>query len=111
MLSLITGIHVFLCVLLILIVLLQAGKGAEVSASLSGSSQTIFGASGGANFFTKLTAVLAALFMITSVSITILKNKDRESVFDSSTESIPLKDLEKEDTKGPIKTEKTDKKD
>lgn len=75
-----TSFHVILCALLVLLVLLQSGKGAEVSASFSGSSQTVFGSSGGANFFTKLTQAVAALFMVTSILLTISANQSRKSV-------------------------------
>src|SRR3989338_6798643 len=67
MTTFLTIVHVSTCVLLILVVLIQSGKGAEISASLGGSSQTVFGSSGGANFFTRLTAGLATVFMITSL--------------------------------------------
>lgn len=72
--------HVILCALLVLLVLLQSGKGAEVSASFSGSSQTVFGSSGGANFFTRFTQAVAALFMVTSILLTISANQSRKSV-------------------------------
>src|SRR3954470_4056233 len=65
--TLVTVVHVFTCVLLVLVVLVQQGKGAEISASFGGSSQTVFGSSGGANFFSTFTGVCAALFMLTSV--------------------------------------------
>jgi preprotein translocase subunit SecG len=65
--SFITVVHVILCVLLVLAILVQQGKGAEISASFGGSSQTVFGSSGGANFFSTFTGVCAALFMFTSV--------------------------------------------
>ena len=64
---LITVVHVILCVFIVLAVLVQSGKGAEISASFGGSSQTVFGSTGGANFFQMFTGVCAALFMITSV--------------------------------------------
>jgi preprotein translocase subunit SecG len=63
----VTVIHIILCVLIVLVVLIQQGKGAEISASFGGSSQTVFGSSGGANFFTMFTGVCAALFMTTSI--------------------------------------------
>lgn len=85
--TLVTIIHVFSCVLLVLTVLLQSGKGAEVSASLSGSSQTVFGSSGGANFFSRLTAVLAAIFMITSLGLTVINSNAKKSVFETG--SLP----------------------
>jgi preprotein translocase subunit SecG len=64
-------------------VLLQSGKGAEISSTLGGSSQTIFGSSGGANFFTNLTSVLAVLFMLTSIGLTLLGRQERKSVFET----------------------------
>jgi preprotein translocase subunit SecG len=83
MITLITSIHIFAIFLLIVVVLMQSGKGAEISASFGGSSQTVFGSSGGANFFTRLTGILAAIFMITSVVLTILQNQaSRSSVFE-----------------------------
>jgi len=61
-------LHVFVCIALIIIVLLQAGKGAEIGASFgSGSSQTVFGASGGKSFMSRLTTGAAIVFMLTSL--------------------------------------------
>lgn len=86
--TLLTVVHVIACVLMVLLVLLQSGKGAEVSASFGGSSQTIFGASGGANFFTRFTAVVATIFMITSIGLTMQHSQSKKSVFAGS--STPL---------------------
>ena len=83
--TLVTVVHVVTCILLILVVLIQSGKGAEISASFGGSSQTIFGSSGGANFFTRLTTALAAVFMVTSVSLTMAANRAKKSVFEGHT--------------------------
>ena len=80
-----TILHVGTCVLLILTVLLQSGKGADISATLGGSSQTIFGSSGGANFFQKLTATLAAVFFCTSMVLTLLASQEKKSVFEGMT--------------------------
>ena len=67
---LLIGLHVLVCLALIVIVLLQMGKGAEVGATFgAGSSQTIFGASGGANFMSKVTAAAAVVFMLTSLAL------------------------------------------
>ena len=61
-------LHVLVCIALIIIVLLQAGKGAEIGASFgSGSSQTVFGATGGKNFMSRLTTGAAVIFMLTSL--------------------------------------------
>jgi preprotein translocase subunit SecG len=68
MLTAIAIIHVIVSIALILIVLLQAGRGSEIGAAFgSGSSQTIFGSSGSSGFMTKLTTIAVAVFMITSL--------------------------------------------
>lgn len=85
MITFLTVVHITTIVLLVIAVLLQSGKGAEVSATFGGSSQTVFGSSGGANFFQKLTYVLAAIFMVTSLTLTILPSRVKKSVFEGYT--------------------------
>lgn len=75
-------IHILTAVLLVLAVLLQQGKGAEVSSTFGGSSQTIFGTSGGSNFFQKFTWTLAAIFVVTSLSLTLLGSQSKKSLFE-----------------------------
>jgi len=65
-------IHVVVCIALILIVLLQTGKGAGLGAAFGGSTQTVFGATGAAGFFEKLTTAVAIIFMVTSLSLTYI---------------------------------------
>ncbi len=65
-------IHILACFLMIGAILLQSGKGAEIGAAFGGSSQTVFGSRGPANFLSKFTVVVAAVFMITSLSLAIL---------------------------------------
>ena len=65
----ITILHVVVSIGLILVVLLQTGKGAEVGAVFGGSSSTIFGSSGAGNFLTRLTTVMAIVFMATSLTL------------------------------------------
>ena len=79
-----TALHIFNIVVLVLVVLIQSGKGAEISASFSGSSQTVFGSSGGANFFTRFTAGTAVVFMVTSIGLTILNAQSSKSVFEGA---------------------------
>ena len=67
MYAFITALHVAVCIILILIVLLQTGKGAEMGAAFGGSTQTVFGSSGPAGFLNKMTTGVAILFMITSL--------------------------------------------
>ena len=66
---LITILHIAVCIILILVVLLQAGKGANMGAAFGGSSQTIFGSTGPGTFLGKMTTVVAAVFMITSLAL------------------------------------------
>jgi preprotein translocase subunit SecG len=73
-------LHVLVCFALIMIVLLQAGKGAEMGAAFGGASQTIFGSSGAMGFLSKLTTVVAVLFMITSLLLTFSSTKRASSV-------------------------------
>src|SRR5512135_3909954 len=65
-------VHIMVCMALILIVLLQTGKGASMGAAFGGSSQTIFGSSGASTFLTKLTTVVAVVFMCTSLLLAFL---------------------------------------
>ena len=61
-------IHVIVCLALIMIVLLQTGKGADMGAAFGGGgSQTLFGASGASTFLTKATTAAAVIFMLTSL--------------------------------------------
>jgi preprotein translocase subunit SecG len=82
--TVLTVIHIVACLLLIPVILIQSGKGADISASFGGSSQTVFGSSGGANFFTRLTTTLAAIFMLTSLTLTTVANKGKKSVFEGA---------------------------
>ena len=70
----ITIMHVLVSVFLILIVLTQQGKGQDLASAFGGSgSQTAFGARGTATLLSKITAGTAALFMLTSLSLTYLR--------------------------------------
>jgi preprotein translocase subunit SecG len=72
MYTIVVLLHVLACMALILIVLLQTGKGAEMGAAFGGASQTLFGGSGGATFLGKLTTGAAIVFMITCLGLTYL---------------------------------------
>ena len=70
MMILVTIVHVVACFILVVTVLLQAGKGADIGAVFGGASTTIFGSSGAGNFLTRLTTGAAIVFMITSLTLT-----------------------------------------
>jgi preprotein translocase subunit SecG len=80
----ITILHVIVSIGLILVVLLQTGKGAEVGAVFGGSSATIFGSSGAGNFLTRLTTGMAVVFMITCLTQGYFAGKKpTETIFDN----------------------------
>ncbi len=72
MYALIITVHILVCFVLVAIVLLQQGKGADMGAVFGGSSQTLFGSSGATTFLGKLTAAAAGVFMLTSLGLTYL---------------------------------------
>ena len=78
--ALITILHVIVCVILILAVLLQSGKAADLSGAFGGGgSQSVFGPRGAATLLTKLTTASAVLFMITSLGLWILSSRGTTS--------------------------------
>jgi preprotein translocase subunit SecG len=76
---LITIVHVIACIILVLVVLLQAGKGADMGAVFGGASSTIFGSSGAGNFLTRLTTGAAVVFMTTSLALTWVGSRGGQS--------------------------------
>jgi preprotein translocase subunit SecG len=80
MVYLLTTLHVLVCLFLIIVVLLQSGKAADLAGAFGGmGSQTVFGPRGTATVLSRATEVAAALFMITALSLTILGNRSAPS--------------------------------
>ena len=72
--------HILFAISLVVLVLLQHGKGADMGAAFgSGASGSLFGASGSANFMSRTTAVLATLFFLTSIALTYFSLGQRHS--------------------------------
>ncbi|MEE9913204.1 MAG: preprotein translocase subunit SecG [Deltaproteobacteria bacterium] len=88
MTTLLTIIHILACITLILIVLLQAGKGANMGAAFGGSSQTVFGSSGAGTFLGKLTAAVAIIFMLTSISLTYTASRRTTGLMEGVTAPV-----------------------
>lgn len=88
---LLTVLHLFVCLFLILVVLLQTGKGADVAAAFGGTSQTAFGARGAATLLSKLTTGSAIVFMITSFTLAMMANRGAQSIVteDAAQQSAP----------------------
>lgn len=73
MASVVTILHVLVCIFLVAVVLLQRGKGAQIGAVFGGGGgSTMFGARGAGNFLTKLTTGAAIVYMLTSLSLSYL---------------------------------------
>ena len=78
---LLTGFYVAVCALLLVVVLMQQGKGGDIAAAFGGSgSQTAFGARAGASVLTRATTVLGALFMIVAMTLAIMGQRGTSSV-------------------------------
>lgn len=81
--SIVLAVHYFLCFFLIVVILLQAGKGADIGAVFGGASQTVFGGRGPTTFLNKLTAVVAIMFIVTSIWLAhVAKARQTTSVID-----------------------------
>ncbi len=87
--TLITVVHYILCIVLIISILLQAGKGADIGAAFgAGTSQALFGPRGAATFLNKLTAILSVFFFLTSLGLaSYSRNRQNQS---SVFERIPI---------------------
>ncbi|OGW40516.1 MAG: preprotein translocase subunit SecG [Nitrospirae bacterium GWD2_57_9] len=75
------SLHVIVSAILIAMVLLQKGKGADIGAAFGGASQTVFGPRGAASFLAKLTTAAAILFMVTSLGLAVTSSR-RSSVME-----------------------------
>lgn len=76
MIILLTIVHVFVCLFLVIVVLLQSGKAADIAGAFGGmGSQTVFGPRGSATLLSKATTIAAALFMVTSLSLSVLSTR------------------------------------
>ncbi|NLD37555.1 MAG: preprotein translocase subunit SecG [Desulfatiglans sp.] len=83
-------LHVIVCIALILIVLLQKGKGADMGAAFGGSSQAVFGGAGASSFLSKITTAAAIIFMITCLLLSVLgKGGKSESIMEGAQVKIP----------------------
>ncbi len=90
--TLVLVVHVLIAAMIVALVLLQRGKGADAGAGFgAGASGTVFGARGSANFLSRSTAVLALLFFVTSLSLAYLGTQRRApaSLLDSVVPAEP----------------------
>ncbi len=103
MTTFLTILHICSGLSLILIVLLQTGKGATMGAAFGGSSQTVFGSAGAGGFLGKLTTGVAILFMVTSLTLATLSSKKTTSSI--VTEAGPLSEASATSEQPPAELE------
>jgi preprotein translocase subunit SecG len=92
MVILLTTVHVIICVFLIAVVLLQSGKAADLAGAFGGmGSQTVFGPRGSATVLSKATTIAATLFMVTSLTLSIIATKagGSSTILDKATKPLP----------------------
>jgi len=90
---LLTSFHVIVSTILVFMVLIQKGKGADIGAAFGGASQTVFGPRGAQSFMAKLTTGAAILFMVTSLTLaltTAKKTSVMEGVKTEQTQQAPV---------------------
>jgi preprotein translocase subunit SecG len=106
MIYLLTTIHVIVCLFLVIVVLLQSGKAADLAGAFGGmGSQTVFGPRGSATVLSKATTIAAALFMVTSLSLSIMATRSGGSVpaiFEKKAAPLPKNGKPATPNSGPI---------
>jgi preprotein translocase subunit SecG len=101
MIAAVVALHIVVCITMVIVVLLQQGKGADVGAVFGGSSSTVFGASGAGNFLTKITWACAVLFFSTSILLAYASTRRvTGSIFEGR--AAPLSQTTSSTKAGPV---------
>lgn len=102
MFGIVLTIHLIIALLLIALVLVQHGKGADAGANFGGggSSQSVFGSGGSATFLSRLTAIVATIFFITSLALAYMASQQAKG-YQSVTKPAVETPVE-EDSKAPV---------
>jgi len=79
MITILTIIHILVCIFMVSVVLLQHGKGADIGATFGGGSQSLFGTEGPVPMLNKVTTTAAVVFMVTSISLAYLSSHQTSS--------------------------------
>lgn len=109
MYQLILMVHVLVAIVLIALVLIQHGKGADIGAAFgSGASSTVFGSQGTGSFLFRLTGGLAITFFVTSLTLSwMVSNQYQKATHQALPQPIPVKESS---IPVPVESEKSDKK-
>jgi preprotein translocase subunit SecG len=90
LIALLTTIHVLVCAVLIVVVLLQHGKSADIAATFGGvGSQTAFGPRGTATLLSRVTTWCAVIFMLTSISLTLIATRNHATSIMQNEKAAP----------------------
>ena len=112
--ALLVTIHIVVCVILIVAVLLQSGKSADLAGAFGGvGSQTVFGPRGATTLLSKITTICAVLFMVTSLALWFISSKGSKSVMKEekeTTQPAAAAETKKETTEEKAKAQAPEKK-
>jgi len=112
--ALLVTIHIVVCVILIVAVLLQSGKSADLAGAFGGvGSQTVFGPRGATTLLSKITTICAVLFMVTSLALWFISSKGSKSVMKEereTTQPTAAAETKKETTEEKAKAQAPEKK-
>jgi preprotein translocase subunit SecG len=91
LITLVTILHVLVCVFLIVVILLQAGKGGGMGSAFGGAgSQTVFGGRGAQTIFGKVTSIFAGIFMLTSLTLAYHSSRAGSVVGREAAQEVPF---------------------
>jgi preprotein translocase subunit SecG len=100
----IATLHVIVCVILVLVVLLQSGKGADLAGAFGGgATQTAFGSRGPASFLSKMTTIAAVVFMLTSISLSMISTQtEAKSILETTKQKQNAAPVKKAPAGAPV---------
>lgn len=82
MVTLVSVLHICICIFLVGVILLQQGKGADAGATLGGGANTLFGSAGANTLLVKITTFIAALFMLSSIFLAVNASRRQQDTGD-----------------------------
>ncbi|WP_178861733.1 preprotein translocase subunit SecG [Thiomicrorhabdus cannonii] len=104
MFQVILAVHIFIALILVVLVLLQHGKGADAGANFGGggSSTSMFGSRGSATFLSRLTAIMATLFFITSITLAYIGGQQAKGYQSVTKEAVQQDAADKSADDAPV---------
>lgn len=98
-------VHMLAAAGVIVLIMLQQGKGAETGASFgSGASQTVFGSQGSANFLSRTTAILATIFFLTSIGLAVVARQKADTIVEAGLPTIAVEEPVMSQNDAPLTT-------